>query len=176
MSTQTQNLENLNKELESIGPQQPQSEEQKKPAKQRRRVPPKQKVIITKGKRKRAIARVRLMKGNGRMTINNIDINTFKPREIRELIMESVNFSPLTKEIFESSDIKVNVSGGGASGQAQAARVAIAKAIAEASSTDVVEKAFMKYDRMLLVDDVRRVEPKKYKGPKARARFQKSYR
>lgn len=176
MPTQTQNLENLNKELESIGPQQPQPEEQKKPVRQRRKTPSKQKVVITRGKRKRAVARVRLIRGNGRITINNINVNTFKPREIRELILEPVNFSPLTKEIADSSDIKVSVSGGGMSGQAQAVRVAIAKAITEASSTDVVGKAFMKYDRTFLVDDVRRVEPKKYRGPKARARFQKSYR
>ncbi len=176
MPSQTQNLENLNKELESIGPQQPMPEEQKKVAKPRRRAPTKQKVVITRGKRKRAVARVRLIKGNGRITINNISISAIKPMEIRELIMEPVNFSPLTKEVAASSDIKVNVNGGGISGQAQAARVAIAKAIAGASSSDVIEKAYMKYDRTLLVDDVRRVESKKYKGPKARARFQKSYR
>ncbi len=176
MPSQTQNLENLNKELESIGPQQPQPEEQKKAVKPRKKTPAKQKVVITRGKKKSAVARARLIKGNGRITINNISISAIKPMEIRELIMEPVNFSPLTKEVASTSDIKVNVTGGGVSGQAQAARVAIAKAIASVSSTDVIEKAYMKYDRTLLVDDVRRVESKKYKGPKARARFQKSYR
>ncbi len=176
MQSQTQSIENLNKELESLSAQQTKPEEQEKAQKQRKRAAPKRKVIITKGKRKNAIARVRLVKGSGRITINNRDISTIKPKEIRELILEPINFSPLTKEVAEASDIKVNVTGGGFSGQAQAARVAIAKAIAAAASTDVVRKAFLKYDRTLLVDDVRRVEPKKYKGPKARARFQKSYR
>ena len=66
--------------------------------------------------------------------------------------------------------------GGGTSGQAQAARSALAKVIAKADQGDAVRKAYIDYDRTLMVDDVRQVEPKKYKGPKARARFQKSYR
>jgi small subunit ribosomal protein S9 len=70
----------------------------------------------------------------------------------------------------------IYVNGGGSSGQAQAARSALAKVIAKASGTDAVKKLYMEYDRTMLVDDVRQVEPKKFKGPKARARFQKSYR
>ncbi|MCL5239044.1 MAG: 30S ribosomal protein S9, partial [Candidatus Marsarchaeota archaeon] len=82
----------------------------------------------------------------------------------------------ITKDIAAKSNISINVYGGGFSGQAQAARSVLAKVIAKAASSDVIKKMYMDYDRTLLVDDVRQVEPKKYKGPKARARFQKSYR
>jgi len=167
-----QNLDNLNKELSSLT----QQEAEKKQAKPRKKSTPKQKVILTKGKRKDAIARARLTKGNGVIKINGVDINLIKPKEIRELILEPVNFSNITKEIAESSNILVNVKGGGVSGQAQAARNAIAKAIAAAANSDIVRKAYMRYDRELLIDDPRRVEPKKFLGPKARARFQTSYR
>ncbi|MBU0586162.1 30S ribosomal protein S9, partial [Candidatus Micrarchaeota archaeon] len=61
-------------------------------------------------------------------------------------------------------------------GQAQAARVAIAKALVDYTQDEALKKTFLDHDRSLLVDDVRRVEAKKYKGPKARARYQKSYR
>ncbi|MDE1761770.1 MAG: 30S ribosomal protein S9 [Candidatus Micrarchaeota archaeon] len=123
-----------------------------------------------------AIARARLTKGAGRVTINNVNISLFKPKEVRELILEPIQFSSLTREIANSSDIKVTVQGGGASGQAQAVRTAIAKAIAGASNSEIIKDAYMKYDRNMLVDDVRQVEPKKFLGTKARARFQKSYR
>ncbi|MEM0202188.1 MAG: 30S ribosomal protein S9 [Candidatus Micrarchaeaceae archaeon] len=133
-------------------------------------------VILTKGKRKSAVARARLIKGSGSVRINGKDINVINPKEIRELMLEPINFSALTKQIASNYDISVNVSGGGVSGEAQAVRTAIAKAIAEAANSDVVAKAYMKHDRTLLIDDTRRVEPKKFLGPKARARFQTSYR
>jgi len=167
-------LENLNKELSSVIGPAPAAEAPK--TKKKRVSKDKQKVILTKGKRKVAVARVRMVKGESRITINGMDINLLKPRETRELILEPVNFSNLTKEIAENYNIKINVHGGGFSGQAQAARTALAKAIAAAASSDVVAKSYMKYDRYMLVDDVRQVEPKKFKGPKARARFQTSYR
>lgn len=168
-----QNVENLNKELSSLAPKA--AEGEKKQAKPRRKAP-KQKVIFVKSKRKNAVARARLTKGNGTIKINGKDVNLIKPVELRELILEPVNFSNITKEIAGSSDIIINVKGGGVSGQAQAARNAIAKAIAEAANSEIVRKAYMRYDRSLLVDDVRQVEPKKFLGPKARAKFQTSYR
>ena len=171
---QNQNIENLNKELGSLAPQ-AQAEGEKKAAKTRRRAP-KQKVVLTKGKRKEAVARAKLVKGNGIIKINGVSVELIKPVETRELILEPVNFSNITKEIASSSNIYVNVKGGGASGQAQAARNAIAKAIAAAANSDIVRKAYMRYDRTPLIDDVRQVEPKKFLGPKARARFQTSYR
>jgi len=166
-------LENLNKEISAVIQV---KEAPKAAVKQRKRTAPKTKVVLVKARRKMAIARARLIKGSGRVTINNVSISLFKPKEVRELILEPINFSNLTREIANNSDIKVNVYGGGISGQSQASRTAIAKAISAASNSDVIKSAYMKYDRTLLVDDVRQVEPKKFLGTKARARFQKSYR
>lgn len=171
-------LENLNKELTAII----QVKDDKKAVAQaapkgvKKKAAPKQKIIMVKSRRKMAIARASLKKGSGRITINNVNINLFKPKEVRELMLEPINFSSQTREIANSSDIKVNVQGGGLSGQTQASRTAIAKAIAAASNSEAVKNAYLKYDRTLLVDDVRQVEPKKFLGTKARARFQKSYR
>lgn len=166
-------IDTSNKELVIINTAE---KKEKKVAAPRKRASKKPKVIMTKSRRKRAVARARLMPGIAKITINRSDIRTVKPREIMEMILEPINVSSITKGIADSSDISINVRGGGASGQAQAARSALAKAIAEASQSDVVKKQYIDYDRTLLVDDVRQVEPKKYLGPKARARFQKSYR
>lgn len=171
------NIDNLNKELAGVI-QQPEPE-QKPAAKRttRRRTSTKKvKPVLEKARRKMAVARASLVSGTARITLNNFDINTVKPKEFRDMILEPVNISSITKEIAGKSDIRISVYGGGASGQAQAARSALAKVISKASSSDVIRKMYMEYDRTLLVDDVRQVEPKKYKGPKARARFQKSYR
>ncbi len=61
-------------------------------------------------------------------------------------------------------------------GQAQAARTAIANALVEYFGEMNLREKFVEIDRSLVVEDTRRVEPKKYRGPKARARYQKSYR
>ncbi len=117
-----------------------------------------------------------LKQGTGRILINGKSVNLVKPIEVRELILEAIRINSSAKAIADSSDIMINVYGGGRSGQAQVARTAIAKAIVEASESEALKKEYMNYDRTLLVDDTRVVEPKKFKGPKARARFQKSYR
>jgi small subunit ribosomal protein S9 len=171
-------LDNLNKELAGVIPQaeaQPKAAVKRAPVK-RKSVSKKNKPIIENARRKMATARATLVPGMQRITFNNFDISTLNPKELREMILEPVNISSITKEIASKSDISINVNGGGSSGQAQAARSALAKVITKAASSDVVRKMYMDYDRNLLVDDVRQVEPKKYKGPKARARFQKSYR
>ncbi len=171
-------LENLNKELAGIvkGTQQEVKVEGRKAAPKRRIQ--KKKLVIEKARRKMAIARARLVQTdtNAAITINGFDVGTVKPKEVRDFILEPVNISDTTRAIANKANIRIIVNGGGASGQAQAARSALAKAIASASGSDSVKKLYLEYDRMLLVDDVRQVEPKKYKGPKARARFQKSYR
>ena len=70
----------------------------------------------------------------------------------------------------------MNVMGGGQMGQAQACRVAIARALIGFSGDAGLKQKMISHDRSMVAEDSRRVEPKKYKGPKARARFQKSYR
>ncbi len=138
--------------------------------------PSKKRVTIAKGKRKRAVARASLRQGTGVIRVNGVDIRLIKPRLIQELMLEPVRVTSLAKNVAAGSDIDINVYGGGSSGQAQAVRTAIAKVLVAASPGDALRRTFMEYDRTLLADDYRRVEPKKFLGTKARARFQKSYR
>ena len=58
-----------------------------------------------------AIARARLITGNASITVNKIDINALQPREIRELILEPVNVSGITKDIANNSSISITVRG-----------------------------------------------------------------
>ncbi len=177
-------LENLNKELSTLTPEGVAAAEKeaakkagKTAAAPKKKVAKKKlKVVLARGKRKRSIARARLTTGNGRITVNNVDVNLMKPKEVRELILEPVRLSSITEEIIRGSDVKIVTHGGGVSGQAQAARTALARVIANSTPNESIKKMYMDYDRTLLVDDVRLVEPKKMLGPKARTRFQKSYR
>lgn len=93
-------------------------------------------------------------------------------------------FSPtLTYNALANVDIRVRVSGGGHTSQIYAIRQAIAKSIiayyqkyVDEHSKNQLKQALVQYDRTLLVADNRRCEPKKFGGPGARARYQKSYR
>ncbi len=150
---------------------------------QKKRVSTKRKAAVRKGKgafvkskRKQAVARASSSTGKGMIRVNGFDLNIIEPIEYRAMMMEPVNFSDTTKGIASKMEIKVSVHGGGSSAQAQAVRSAIAKSLIEFSGSESLKKDYMHYDRFMVVDDSRRVEPKKFKGPKARARFQKSYR
>lgn len=84
---------------------------------------------------------------------------------------------------FANVDIRVRVSGGGHTSQIYAIRQAIAKSLiayyqkyVDEHSKNMLKQALVQFDRTLLVADNRRCEPKKFGGPGARARFQKSYR
>lgn len=134
------------------------------------------KSVFVKSKRKSAVARASANVGTGRIKVNGFDINVTEPLELRRLMLEPIYVSKSTREVAKHLDIKVNVYGGGQSSQAQAVRGAIAKSIAASVPDDHIKKEYMRYDRFMIIDDARRVEPKKFKGPKARARFQKSYR
>ncbi|MGC8567953.1 MAG: 30S ribosomal protein S9 [Candidatus Micrarchaeia archaeon] len=133
-------------------------------------------VPVLKSKRKEAVARAYITQGKGNITINNQNLDLIQPKEIRNFISEPLHLSDAIEALRKKIDIDIKVYGGGASGQAQAARSAIAKGIAAYSNNDSIKKMFASFDRSLIIDDYRRVEPKKYKGPKARARFQTSYR
>lgn len=141
----------------------------KKPKKQKAQAPK----MVFRGKRKMAIARATIKKGKGIVRINSVRLDAIENKFVREIISEPLRFAP---EIASNVDISVNVFGGGQMGQAEACRVAIARALCGFSGDDALKGKMMQYDRTLLTEDFRRVEPKKYKGPKARARFQKSYR
>ena len=129
--------------------------------------------FVMRGKRKEAVARAAIKKGKGLVRYNKVPIDALTNRYVRETLLD-----PLRKcgDLWNRVDINVTTHGGGTMGQAQAGRVAIAHALIEFSGDDALRAHFIKTDRTLIAEDSRRVEPKKYKGPKARARFQKSYR
>lgn len=135
-----------------------------------------EKIVQCKSKRKRSIARATIRDGNGIVRINSKLIDTIEPEFIRDQILAPINFSDLTKGMMSNLNVSVNVYGGGISSQAQASASAIAKAIVEYSGDAEIKREYLDYNRNLLKDDQRRVEPKKFLGPKARARFQTSYR
>jgi small subunit ribosomal protein S9 len=131
------------------------------------------KVIHTSGKRKTAIARGKFRAGRGRVRINKRPVELYDPELARLKIQEPLI---IAAEFLDNVDIDVKVVGGGVMGQAEAARMVIAKGLVEWTSDMELKEKFNQYDRTMLVGDPRRSEPKKYGGPGARARKQKSYR
>lgn len=126
-------------------------------------------VINAIGRRKSAIARVYLTEGTGKITINKKDIETYFPSAILRYVVKQ----PLeTLEVEGKYDIKANLDGGGFTGQSQALRLAIARALVKVS---VEDKKVLK-DNGFLTRDSRAVERKKPGRPKARRRFQFSKR
>ena len=98
---------------------------------------------------------------------------TITPAYVLEFVKEPLEIAgPISQEV----DIEVFANGGGFMGQMVASRAAIAKAILEFRDDDKLRKRMTGYDRMLLVDDARRVEPKKPLGRKARKKRQLSRR
>lgn len=134
----------------------------------------KEKSVVTRGKRKESIARAVAREGKGVVRINRFKLNTLDHSYFQEIVNEPLEIAG--EAITSKMDIDVNVHGGGRMSQAEAARTAIARAIVAHNGSEELKNKMFEHDRFLLREDVRRVEPKKYKGPKARARFQKSYR
>jgi len=134
----------------------------------------KRKILLTSGKRKTAIARAVVKPGRGRIRINGIPLEIWEPEVARMKIMEPLLLAG--KEVWGELDIDVNVSGGGFMGQAEAARMAIARALWKWTKSNRLYKTFINYDRTMLAGDPRQKERKKFGGPGARATFQKSYR
>ena len=133
------------------------------------------KVVQASGKRKSAIARVVLKHpSKGQIKINNVPLNLYEPEIARLRIQEVLEIANHPK--LEKCDINARVKGGGISGQTDAVRMAIAKAIHKLIGTKTIERTFREYDDSLLSGDSRRTEPKKFGGKKARARRQKSFR
>ena len=132
------------------------------------------KVLVVSGKRKTAIAKAVIMPGRGRVRINRVPLEIYEPEVARWKIMEPLRLAG--EEIWKQIDIKVNVKGGGFMGQAEAARMAIARALLKWTKSSHLKTIFYRYDRTMIAGDPRRKEPKKFGGPGARARKQKSYR
>ncbi len=131
-------------------------------------------VTNTSGKKKTAVARATVREGGGRVRIDGRPVELVEPELSRLKMMEPFRIAP--DELRESVDVDVTVEGGGFSGQADAVRTAIARGLVEHTNDAELRDAFMSFDRSLLVNDVRQTESKKWGGPGARARYQKSYR
>ena len=126
-------------------------------------------VINALGRRKAAVARVYVREGAGNITINGRELNVYFPSSILQYVVKQ----PLEKlGVTEKYDIKVNLDGGGFKGQAEALRLAIARALVKINPED---KAALKAEGFM-TRDAREVERKKPGQPKARRHFQFSKR
>ncbi len=131
-------------------------------------------VTNTSGKKKTAIARATIREGDGRVRINSQPVELVEPELARLKMLEP--FRIAGEELREDVDVRVSIEGGGVMGQADATRTAIARGLVDHTNDAELRDAFMEFDRSLLVNDVRQSESKKWGGPGARARYQKSYR
>ena len=121
------------------------------------------------GRRKSAVARIFVTEGTGKITINKKDLQDYFPSSILQYVVKQ----PLaTLNVVEKYDIKVNLNGGGFTGQSQALRLAIARALVKINAED---KKALRVEGFL-TRDAREVERKKPGQPKARRRFQFSKR
>ena len=126
-------------------------------------------IINALGRRKSSVARVYLTEGTGKITINKRDLTEYFPSTILQFVVKQ----PLTLlDVAEKYDIKVNLCGGGFTGQSQALRLAIARALVKINAED---KAALRSEGFM-TRDPRSVERKKPGQPKARKRFQFSKR
>jgi len=132
------------------------------------------KVISTSGKRKTAVARATLREGKGQVRINSILLDIYSNPLARGKIQEPLILAG--DEIVKKVKIDVEVDGGGWLGQAEASRLAIARALVGYTGSKKLERTYLDYDRNLMVADVRFKEQCKPNDSKARAKRSKSYR
>ncbi|KAL1515397.1 hypothetical protein AB1Y20_002025 [Prymnesium parvum] len=137
--------------------------------------------VQTFGRKKTAVAVSYCKKGRGLIKINGCPIELVEPEVLRYKVFEPILL--LGRERFANMDIRIRVKGGGYTSQIYAIRQAIAKSVVayyqkyvDEASKQEIREILVHYDRSLLVADPRRCEPKKFGGPGARARRQKSYR
>lgn len=133
------------------------------------------------GRKKTATAVAHCKPGKGMIRVNGTPLEFVQPEALRLKAFEPVLV--LGQERFANLDIRVRVNGGGNTSQIYAIRQAIAKALVafhqkyvDEASKQELREILIRYDRSLLVADPRRCEAKKFGGPGARARYQKSYR
>ena len=134
----------------------------------------KYKKVYASGKRKAAVARALVQTGKGKVTFNGKNYETLQmfdklkldePLRIAQSVLGKLDF-----------DVKIIVKGGGEKGQVDAGRLALAKGLVDFTQSEELRKAFLDYDRNLLVADVRRKEACKPGDSKARSKRQTSYR
>ncbi len=125
--------------------------------------------INTIGRRKTSVARIYMTPGNGKITVNNKSIEVYFPFELHQIVVKQ----PLTLVGVDGTyDLQINVDGGGITGQAEAARMAISRALCKADET---HRSPLKKEGFL-TRDPRMVERKKPGRKKARRKFQFSKR
>ncbi|CDR95791.1 ribosomal protein S16, putative [Babesia bigemina] len=137
--------------------------------------------VQTFGRKKRAVAVALCTRGSGMIRVNGRPLDHIRPEALRTKVLEPLYV--MGSKRIANIDIRIRVRGGGFTGQVYAIRQAISKAVVayyqkyvdEASKKKIVDE-LVGYDRSLLIADPRRCEPKKFGGPGARARYQKSYR
>jgi small subunit ribosomal protein S9 len=134
----------------------------------------KQEKIMISGKRKTALAKAKIEKGGGKIIINKRPYNQL-PLFKKLMIQEPIEIAKQTLGNFDF-DIVVNIKGGGQKSQIEAARLAIAKALVKFTKSTELRKAFLAYDRNMLIADIRRKEVYKPNDSKARRKRQKSRR
>ena len=134
------------------------------------------KTIIISGKRKTAVAKIRINPGTGKITYNKLpytELDIFHKLALAEPVkIYEKEFGPDQLK----HDLDIKVAGGGKESQIQAARLAIAKALLKITGSETLKKSLIKYDRNILVPDSRRKEARKPGDSKARAKRQTSYR
>ncbi|MFH1290680.1 MAG: 30S ribosomal protein S9 [Nanoarchaeota archaeon] len=131
--------------------------------------------MIFSGKRKTAVAKIRVKPGTGKVVYNHLphtDLGLFHRLALSEPIR--IYQQVLGEE--PNHDFFIKTKGGGKESQIQAARLAIARTLLVITGSDVLKKAFVKYDRNMIVQDSRRKEAYKPGDSKARAKRQKSFR
>lgn len=130
-------------------------------------------IVLTTGKRKAAIARATIRKGQGLLRYNGVPLELVEPEIVRQKVQEPLL---MVGDRVRTVNISVQTRGGGIIGQASAARTAVARGLVTWLKDDALRTSFRHYDRTLLVNDPRRKLPKRPGGRGARARRQKSYR
>jgi small subunit ribosomal protein S9 len=138
--------------------------------------------------RKTASAHVYITKGVGKVRINNIPVEMLEPEAAREVVLMPLEI--IGEEFRDKINISVRVNGGGFMGQAYAIATAISRSLIgltkskkepkdhpfNKSKREDFKKKIGEFDQYLISGDARRKEPKKFGGPGARRRKQKSYR
>lgn len=132
------------------------------------------KTIFT-GKRKTAVAKIRIISGNGKIFYNllpHTELGLFH----KLALLEPVRIYQMDLGEDPKFDFYIKTHGGGKESQIQAARLAIARALLKISGSETLKKAYVNYDRNIIIQDARRKEEYKPGDSKARAKRQKSFR
>jgi small subunit ribosomal protein S9 len=135
--------------------------------------PAAKKVKLYSGARKTARATASIHPGGGRVRINGTPLEIWEPETARLHIMGPVK---VVGDLRDKYDVSVTVAGGGYMGQADAVAMAVARAYVDQVRGGEIRERLNAYNKYLLSGDPRQAEPKKFGGPGARRKRQKSYR